>query len=100
MLQNVGLCRKVSLQYEESLLGLAFNPVDVKALFRRSQAYEKLGQLEEAYQDVRNLIRCDPRVGFVLVMKFKARWGFEKLFPVDLLYVFLRTLLLRSQLED
>lgn len=36
-------------------------PIDTKALFRRCQALEELGQFEEAYKDARKLVQVEPK---------------------------------------
>lgn len=36
-------------------------PIDTKALFRRCQALEQLGQFEEAYKDARKLVQVEPK---------------------------------------
>lgn len=35
--------------------------MDVKALFRRSQAYEALGKIDEAFKDARQILHVDPK---------------------------------------
>ncbi|KER23765.1 hypothetical protein T265_08418 [Opisthorchis viverrini] len=40
---------------------LNLNPLDPKALFRRAQAYEKLGALQSALEDAQKLIRLEPK---------------------------------------
>lgn len=35
-------------------------PTDPKALFRRSQAYEAIGRVEESYQDLQSIWKADP----------------------------------------
>lgn len=36
-------------------------PTDLKALYRRSQAYEALGKIDEAFKDARNVLHLDPK---------------------------------------
>lgn len=52
-------------RYEEALKDasevLELNPSDVKALFRRSQAYEALGKVDEAFKDARKILQIDPK---------------------------------------
>ncbi|KAH7952766.1 hypothetical protein HPB49_000960 [Dermacentor silvarum] len=52
-------------RYEDALKDtsevLELNPMDVKALFRRSQAYEALGKTDEAFKDARKLLHIDPK---------------------------------------
>merc|ERR1712098_454484 len=45
---------------KEATDSLELAPNDPKALFRRCQAYENSGKLEEAYRDVAILIKVDP----------------------------------------
>ncbi|EEC07974.1 heat shock protein 70 (HSP70)-interacting protein, putative, partial [Ixodes scapularis] len=40
---------------------LEMTPSDVKALYRRSQAYEALGRIEEAFRDARKVLHLDPK---------------------------------------
>ncbi len=50
-------------------------PNDPKALFRRSQAYESLGQVDAAYNDARKVHNVDPKnkaIEPVLVRLHKA----------------------------
>ena len=42
-------------------LALEVCPVDTKALFRRCQALEQMGQFEEAYKDARTLVQVEPK---------------------------------------
>jgi hypothetical protein len=42
------------------LTALEICPTDPKALFRRCQALEALGRVEEAYRDARNAMTSDP----------------------------------------
>jgi len=54
---------------------LEFAPNDPKALFRRCQAYEALGQVDSAYKDAREVHRIDPNnpaIQPVLVRLHKA----------------------------
>lgn len=44
----------------DSTSSLEISPMDPKALFRRSQAYESLGKYEEAYKDAIDLLKSDP----------------------------------------
>ncbi|KAH6936395.1 hypothetical protein HPB50_016455 [Hyalomma asiaticum] len=52
-------------RYEDALKDasevLELNPSDVKALFRRSQAYEALGKVDEAFKDARKILHIDPK---------------------------------------
>ena len=48
---------------------------DPKALFRRCQAYDALGRVEEAYQDVMTLMRVDPKNSAVVPL-------YQKLNPI------------------
>lgn len=43
---------------------LAVTPNEPKALFRRAQALEKLGNAAEAFRDVKMLLHVDPKVSF------------------------------------
>ncbi|KAG8191985.1 hypothetical protein JTE90_002255 [Oedothorax gibbosus] len=45
---------------EDTSLALEITPSDVKALFRRCQAYEKLEQFNEAFKDARAVNHLDP----------------------------------------
>ncbi|RDD39537.1 Protein unc-45-like protein B [Trichoplax sp. H2] len=47
---------------------LAITPSDTKALFRRCQAFQKLGQLKEAYQEARKLNKLDSKNQAVIDM--------------------------------
>ena len=40
---------------------LESSPNDPKALFRRCQAYEALGKIEDAFKDAATLLRVDPK---------------------------------------
>ncbi|XP_062520581.1 protein unc-45 homolog B-like [Corticium candelabrum] len=40
---------------------LTIAPNDIKSLFRRSQALEKLGKTEDAYKDIKTLLYIDPK---------------------------------------
>lgn len=40
---------------------LEMTPSDVKALYRRSQAYEALGKIDEAFRDARKVLHLDPK---------------------------------------
>ena len=42
------------------LVALELTPNDPKALFRRCQALEKLGKVDEAYKDVRLVAHMEP----------------------------------------
>ncbi|KAH7969281.1 hypothetical protein HPB52_016476 [Rhipicephalus sanguineus] len=52
-------------RYEQALKDasevLELNQSDVKALFRRSQAYEALGKVDEAFKDARKILQIDPK---------------------------------------
>ena len=48
---------------------------DPKALFRRCQAYDALGRVEEAYQDVMTLMKVDPKNSAVVPL-------YQKLNPI------------------
>lgn len=43
------------------VLGLELAPNDPKALFRRCQALDALGRVEEAYRDAVTLLKIDPK---------------------------------------
>ncbi|KAK3759084.1 hypothetical protein RRG08_010697 [Elysia crispata] len=45
----------------DASLSLDLTPNDPKALFRRCQAYEAQGKMEEAFKDVSQLIKVDPQ---------------------------------------
>ena len=74
---NLSLC--CSLQrLEDWPLYLAFIfqvPNDLKALFRRCQAYEALGQIDAAYNDAKHVHNMDPKskdIEQVLIRLHKA----------------------------
>ncbi|BFZ11471.1 hypothetical protein BsWGS_14510 [Bradybaena similaris] len=46
---------------DDATRSLELAPNDPKALFRRCQAYEHLGQVEDAYKDAVQLIKVDPQ---------------------------------------
>ncbi|XP_065665225.1 protein unc-45 homolog A [Hydra vulgaris] len=46
---------------EDADFVLKTQPNDVKALFRRCQAYEAIGKLELAYKDIKRLIQLEPK---------------------------------------
>lgn len=43
------------------VLAIDINPSDIKALYRRSQALEKLGKLDQAFKDVQRCATIEPR---------------------------------------
>lgn len=53
------------LRYEDAVKDasevLELNPTDVKALFRRSQACEALGKVNEAFKDARQVLHLEPQ---------------------------------------
>ena len=57
------------------IAGLEITPNDPKALFRRCQAYEKLGKVQEAFKDAAVLMKVDPKNNAVHAI-------FKKLNPI------------------
>lgn len=65
ILKNRAACYLKLEKYEEASRdateSLKILPNDPKALFRRCQAQEKLGQLEKAFQDARTMLQIEPK---------------------------------------
>lgn len=65
LLKNRAACHLKLADYESAVedasAALELAPSDGKALFRRAQALEQLGRPEEAYRDVVQLVRLEPR---------------------------------------
>ncbi|XP_064596944.1 protein unc-45 homolog B-like [Liolophura sinensis] len=63
--KNKAACELKLERYSEAVddasKALEISPDDPKALFRRSQAYEKLGKVEEAYKDAVHLVKVEPK---------------------------------------
>lgn len=49
------------LQHYFFFKALEITPNDPKALYRRCQAYEHLGKVEDAYKDAAAIIKVDPK---------------------------------------
>ncbi|KAL8594973.1 hypothetical protein ACOMHN_038770 [Nucella lapillus] len=60
---------------EDCTASLTLVENDPKALFRRCQAHEALGQVDEAYRDVTTLMRVDPKNSAVSIL-------YQKLNPI------------------
>jgi protein unc-45 len=64
-LKNRAACFLKLQKYHEAAAdctaALEVCPIDTKALFRRCQALEQLGQFEEAYKDARKLVQVEPK---------------------------------------
>eukprot|EP00056_Hartaetosiga_gracilis_P005802 m.89143 g.89143 ORF g.89143 m.89143 type:complete len:1024 (+) comp12287_c0_seq2:79-3150(+) len=62
--KNIAACYlkldKHSEAVDSCTAALDLSPVDVKALYRRSQAHEKLGDVKNAFKDMANASRFDP----------------------------------------
>lgn len=56
---------KQALEYASQVLELV--PMDTKALYRRSQAHEALGDLASAFRDMATASRADPSVSWSLI---------------------------------
>ena len=56
---------------------LTIAPNDIKSLFRRSQALEKLGKTEDAYKDIKTLLYIDPKVLVALVKSLHICWSYS-----------------------
>ncbi|XP_021343460.1 protein unc-45 homolog A-like [Mizuhopecten yessoensis] len=63
--KNMAACHLKQEKYEEAVedatAALEVINNDPKALYRRCQAYEKLGKVEEAYKDAGALVNIDPK---------------------------------------
>ncbi|EDV20430.1 uncharacterized protein TRIADDRAFT_61095 [Trichoplax adhaerens] len=70
--KNRAACYLKLNQYQDAITdcnaSLAITPSDTKALFRRCQAFQKLGQLKEAYQEARKLNKLDSKNQAVIDM--------------------------------
>ncbi|XP_014775242.2 protein unc-45 homolog B isoform X1 [Octopus bimaculoides] len=64
-LKNRSACYLKTKQYlfavSDATEALKENPHDTKALYRRCQGYQELGQIEDAYKDATQLIKIDPK---------------------------------------
>jgi len=62
---NLAACYLKLKKYQDvitnSTLCLAISPKDVKALYRRSQAYQALGEVEKSYHDAIEVKKIDPK---------------------------------------
>ena len=54
-------CEVQETQWCVTVLALQLVENDPKALFRRCQAYEALGKVDEAYKDLLTLMKVDPK---------------------------------------
>ncbi|XP_061176890.1 protein unc-45 homolog B-like [Saccostrea echinata] len=65
ILKNRAACYLKEEDYQavinDCTAALEVTPSDPKALYRRCQAYEQLGKVEEAYKDAAALIKADPK---------------------------------------
>ncbi|KAL3889632.1 hypothetical protein ACJMK2_001968 [Sinanodonta woodiana] len=63
--KNMAQCHLKQKSYEEAIKAaskaLELFSNDPKALYRRCQAYEQLGQIEEAYKDAAAMLKADPK---------------------------------------
>lgn len=62
MLQPDGIAAaRWQLSFANSPLAIDINASDIKALYRRSQALEKLGKLDQAFKDIQRCATIEPR---------------------------------------
>ncbi|GAB1600206.1 protein unc-45 homolog B-like [Argonauta hians] len=64
-LKNRSACYLKTKQYlfavADATEALKENPHDTKALYRRCQGYQEMGQIEDAYKDATQLLKIDPK---------------------------------------